>query len=139
VPVGALNNLKKAEHRRDRRVKVTLRGRYMLSDRREFPCRTVDISAGGVAIVGSAKGKLGERVVVYLDRIGRLEGSVVRHFPGGFAVLLHASTLKRDALNSEIGRFIKEQTPPQSVRQPSGVRLAYDATKSGTAASLPSA
>ena len=110
----------------------------MLSDRREFPCRTVDISAGGIAIVGSIKGKLGERVIVYLDRVGRIEGSIVRFFPGGFAIVLHASDLKRDWLKSEIGRLIKEQTAahPSDRPSPPGVRLAYDAAKVEAAQSV---
>ena len=61
------------ERRRHQRVKVVLPGRYMLEDRREYPCRTVDISPGGVAFAGLAKGRIGERVVAYLapDRSGR--------------------------------------------------------------------
>jgi hypothetical protein len=110
VAVAALSNLKSSEHRRDRRVKVTLRGRYMLSDGREFSCRTIDISAGGVAIVGAIKGKIGERVIVYLDRIGRIEGTVVRHFDGCFAIALRVSELKRATLSSEIGKLVKQQT-----------------------------
>jgi hypothetical protein len=106
----AVDAFKQSEHRRDQRVKVTLRGRYMLADGREFPCRTVDISAGGVAIVGAIKGRIGERVVVYLDRVGRVEGTIVRHFDGCFAIALRASALKREALTSEIARLIKEQT-----------------------------
>jgi hypothetical protein len=110
VAAQALRDFDRSEHRRDRRVRVTLRGRYMLSDRREYPCRTIDISAGGIAIVGSVRGKIGECVVVYLDRVGRVEGTIVRHFGGGFALALHASSLKRDWLNLEIGKLIKQQT-----------------------------
>jgi hypothetical protein len=105
-----LDAFEQAEHRRDQRLKVTLRGRYMLADGREYPCRTVDISAGGVAIVGAIKGKIGERVIVYLDRVGRIEGTIVRHFDGCFAIRLRASALKREALKAEIARLVKEQT-----------------------------
>jgi hypothetical protein len=117
VAAQALKSFNQSEHRRDRRVKVMLRGRYMLSDRREYPCRTIDISAGGLAIVGSVRGKIGECVVVYLDRVGRVEGTIVRHFVGGFALALHASSLKRDWLNLEIGKLIKQQ-PGRAPRQP---------------------
>ncbi|MBV9559530.1 MAG: hypothetical protein JOY90_03565, partial [Bradyrhizobium sp.] len=34
------------ERRRFRREKLSVAGRYMLEDRREFPCRTIDISLG---------------------------------------------------------------------------------------------
>jgi hypothetical protein len=105
-----LDAFEQAEHRRDQRLKVTLRGRYMLADGREYPCRTVDISAGGVAIVGAIRGKIGERVIVYLDRVGRIEGTIVRHFDGCFAIALRASPLKRQALAAEIARLVKEQT-----------------------------
>jgi hypothetical protein len=108
--VGAVEALEPSEHRRDPRVKVTLRGRYMLADGHEYPCRTVDISAGGVAIVGTIKGKIGERVVVYLDRVGRIEGTIVRHFDGCFAITLRVSPLKREALSAEVARLVKEQT-----------------------------
>ena len=118
MAVEAFNDFNQSEYRRDRRIKVMLRGRYMLSNRREYPCRTVDISAGGIAIVGATKGKIGERVVVYLDRVGRIEGTIVRHFSGGFAVALQASSLKRDWLNSEIGRLVRQQTARPSRQSP---------------------
>ena len=34
------------ERRRHQRVKVNLLGRYMLADRREYPCQVVDMSPG---------------------------------------------------------------------------------------------
>ena len=34
------------ERRRFQRVRVTLLGRYMLPDRREFPCQVIDMSRG---------------------------------------------------------------------------------------------
>ena len=35
------------ERRRFQRVRVNLLGRYMLADRREFPCQITDMSPGG--------------------------------------------------------------------------------------------
>jgi len=105
MAIEAARNRKRPELRRSPRKQATLRGRYMLSDGREYPCRTFDISAGGVAIVSAVKGKLGERVVLYLDRIGRLEGTVARHFGGGFAVALRAGALKREALASTLEKL----------------------------------
>ena len=37
--------------RRHQRVKVALLGRYMLSDRQEYPCQTIDVSPGGALVV----------------------------------------------------------------------------------------
>ena len=110
MAAGALRALKPSEHRRHRRVRMTIRGRYMLSDGREYDCRTVDISAGGVAILGVIKGKIGERVVVYLDQVGRVEGTIVRHFGGCFAIELSTTDLKRDWLNLQISKLLKRRT-----------------------------
>ena len=35
-------------------VRVNLLGRYMLADRREFPCQGVNVSPGGMAVNGVA-------------------------------------------------------------------------------------
>jgi len=39
------------ERRRFQRVRVHLLGRYMLPDRREFPCQVVNMSPGGMALI----------------------------------------------------------------------------------------
>ena len=39
------------ERRRFQRVRVDLLGRYMLPDRREFPCQVVNMSPGGMAVL----------------------------------------------------------------------------------------
>jgi hypothetical protein len=105
MATGATRDGKRADGRRDPRKKATIRGRYMLSDGREYPCRTFDVSAGGVAIVSAVKGKIGERIVLYLDRLGRMEGTVVRHFGGGFAIAMHTTAFKHDSLASALEKL----------------------------------
>ncbi|MBN8964736.1 MAG: PilZ domain-containing protein, partial [Rhizobiales bacterium] len=39
------------ERRRHQRVRVNLLGRYMLVDRREYPCQVINMSPGGMALV----------------------------------------------------------------------------------------
>jgi hypothetical protein len=90
------------ERRKHQRVNVELMGRYMLESRREFPCQTVNISPGGLALVAPMSGALGERVVVYLDQVGRVEGSIVRLLPNGFAIAFSATIRKRDKLASQL-------------------------------------
>ena len=77
-------------------------GRYMLESRREYPCQTMNISPGGLAILAPYPGTLGERVVVYLDQLGRVEGKIVRLFPNGFAIAFSATVRKRDKLASQL-------------------------------------
>jgi hypothetical protein len=91
-----------ADQRRHQRVRVAVLGRYMLADRREYPCQTVDMSPGGVRLTCAVRGAVGERVVLYLEHIGRIEGTVARHCADGFAVQLNATPRKRDKLASQL-------------------------------------
>ena len=90
------------ERRRFQRVRVNLLGRYMLADRREFPCQVVDMSPGGMALIAPVNGKAGERVIAYIDHLGRLEGVIVRQFQNGFAMTIAATPRKRDKLASQL-------------------------------------
>src|SRR6516162_2218937 len=90
------------ENRKYQRVKVDLLGRYMLEDRREFPCQVVDMSPGNMAVIVPQCGRLGERVVAYIDHIGRLEGMIARIFPSGFSMTIAASQRKRDKLAAQL-------------------------------------
>src|SRR5207244_5865025 len=90
------------EKRRFQRVRVNLLGRYTLADRREFPCQVLDMSPGGMAIVGPVSGRAGERVVAYIDHVGRLEGTIIRVLPNGFAMSIAATPRKRDKLAAQL-------------------------------------
>src|SRR3569623_2364032 len=79
------------ERRRVQRVKVHLLGRYMLADRREFPCQVINMSPGGLAMLAPGIGNVGERVVAYLDHIGRVEGKITRIIDNGFAMTVGAT------------------------------------------------
>ncbi len=91
-----------ADQRRHQRVRAELLGRSMLADRREYPCQTVDMSPGGVRVTCAVTGTVGERVVLYLEQIGRLEGVIVRHPARGFAMQLNATPRKRDKIASQL-------------------------------------
>jgi PilZ domain len=90
------------ERRRHQRVKVNLLGRYMLSDRREFPCQVINMSPGGIALVAPVLGNPGERVIAYVDHLGRLEGKIARTLDNGFAMTVAATLRKRDMLAAQL-------------------------------------
>jgi hypothetical protein len=90
------------ERRRFQRVRVNLLGRYMLNDRREFPCQIVNMSPGGMALIAPVSGEVGERVIAYVDHLGRLEGQITRLFSNGFAMNIAASIRKRDKLAAQL-------------------------------------
>jgi hypothetical protein len=90
------------ERRRHQRVRVNLLGRYMLEDRREFPCQVIDMSPGGMAVLAPISGNPGERVVAYIDHLGRLEGKIVRLFNNGFAMSIAVTARKREKLAAQL-------------------------------------
>jgi len=80
------------EQRRHARIKTRLFARYMLADGREFPCVVIDVSAGGIALVGPTLAPIGSLVVVYIDKLGRVQGLVAGPIRGGFALKLTTIT-----------------------------------------------
>lgn len=84
------------DKRRHRRVPVKLNGRLMLTTRQEAPCRAIDMSPGGISLETDVRVRRGERVIAYIDEIGRIEGLVARSTRGGFAMTITATSRKRD-------------------------------------------
>ena len=150
-PKVALRSLSE-ERRRFQRVRVDLSGRYMLPDRREFPCQVVDMSPGGMALVAPVAGQPGDRVIAYVDHLGRLEGHIARILENGFAMSISATTRKRDKLAAQLtwlanrhilnlpedrrhGRIIPKR-PVTHLAMPNGVHLTcriIDLSLSGAA------
>ena len=142
------------ERRRHQRVQVNLLGRYMLDDRREFPCQVSNMSPGGMAVIAPVSGLRGERVIAYVDQLGRLEGRISRVFQNGFAMTISATLRKRDKLaaqltwlaNSDLlgipedrrhGRYIPKN-PVARVVMPNGINIScpiVDLSLSGVALS----
>jgi len=91
-----------AERRREERFKVRLLGRFMRSDRKEFDCESIDASPNGIAFSSDAGVQPGERIVAYLNQIGRVEGRVARIFSGGFAIQMNVPAAKRDKLVTQL-------------------------------------
>lgn len=91
-------SLQATDRRRHQRVNVNILGRFMLEDRREYPCQVIDMSPGGMALITPVSGTVGERVVAYLDHLSRVEGRISRVIDGGFAVELRNTPRKRDKI-----------------------------------------
>jgi hypothetical protein len=137
------------ERRRHQRVRVNLLGRYMLPDRREYPCQVSNMSPGGMALIAPVAGNPGDRVIAY---VGRLEGVVARQFQNGFAMTVAATPRKRDKLAAQLtwlanrhilglpedrrhGR-ITPTNPTGRLILPNGINIAcrvIDISQSGTA------
>src|SRR3954469_2359054 len=92
----------RAERRNFQRVRVKIYGRFMLEDRTEHPCQVVDMSPGNVALRTERVGMPGEKVIAYIDHIGRVEGVVTRTLDDGFAMTVIASDRKKDKLAAQL-------------------------------------
>ncbi len=97
------------ERRQDVRIMVSIPGKYSLTsrrdahgNRREFACRVVNMSAQAIVLAAPVSGPVGERVIVRLDRFGRLEGTIARIMERGFVLNLTLTQDERDKLAGKI-------------------------------------
>jgi hypothetical protein len=74
----------------------------MLPNRSEFPCQSVDMSVGGLLLTAPVKGRVGDRVIVYLEHVGRIEGDIARLTTDGFGMTVMATTRKREKLAAQL-------------------------------------
>ncbi len=91
-----------AQMPRFQRVKVSLLGRYMLTDRREFPCQVLEMSPGDTVVIAPIAGTTGERVIAYIDHLGRIEGDITDVIDGGFKMDIVATPRKRDKMAAQL-------------------------------------
>jgi len=108
------------ERRDDVRVIVNLPGRYMLAskrnlkgDRCEFACRIVNVSLEAMALAAPVAGPIGERVILYNERLGRLHGPIIRLMTNGFVISIAASPQTRDKLAAKLDWLAKQKDAPE--------------------------
>jgi hypothetical protein len=92
----------RAEANKYQRVKVSVLGRYMLADRREFPCQILEMSPGDALVIAPVAGGAGEKVIAYVDLVGRIEGTILNQMEGGFLMDIAASPRKRDKMAAQL-------------------------------------
>ncbi|MDO6965841.1 hypothetical protein ABID20_000218 [Rhizobium alvei] len=83
-------------------VSVKLPGRLMRSDFSEHDCRAIEMSPNEVHFHCNAFPNVGERIVAYIEHLGRLEGTVTGHIEHGFVIRLIATDRKRDKLAAQL-------------------------------------
>jgi hypothetical protein len=60
------------------------------------------MSPGGILLMAPVAGEVGDRVICYVDHLGRLEGKIARAVPNGFAMTIAATSRKRDKLAAQL-------------------------------------
>jgi PilZ domain len=106
------------DRRRFQRVRLHLQGRYMLADGREFSCQITDMSPGGIALTAPKCGWPSERVIAYVDHLGRIEGIIARRFSDGFALSIISTRHKREKLAAQLTWLANRHFLPEQRRHP---------------------
>jgi len=97
-----------ADRRRYKRIPLTLSGRFMRENKQEYFCRLINISIGEADVKSDALVEDNERIVIYLDHLGGLEGRVTRHFEGGFGLSLQATVRRQQKLAAQLTWLINQ-------------------------------
>ncbi len=124
--------VKLRERRRFRRTPLRVGGRMLDPLGREHECRTADISPGDVRILAEVEPRVGDRIVLYLEGLGRLSGCVARRCgEGEVAVIFDFSTHKREKLAEQLTLAMNEhlgvERPHRSISEGAQyVRLEFE-------------
>lgn len=84
------------------RVAVKLEGRLMVPSEDEYVCMTVDMSPGDARFICAARPMPGDRIIAYIDHIGRIEGNVIKITDDGFIITTVATERKREKLAAQL-------------------------------------
>jgi len=90
------------DHRRHRRVKIRLHGRFLNDANEEHSVICQNVSCGGASFSSASAPDIGTQIVCYIDELGRIVGDVVRMTDDGFAIAFKVSQIKRDRLADKL-------------------------------------
>ncbi|MBY3182662.1 PilZ domain-containing protein [Rhizobium sp. 25PS6] len=84
------------------RVPINMQGRLMLANYEEFECMVIDMSPGDMYVTCLGRPRANERVVAYIDHLGRVEGYVQTIDGRGFTMSINATDRKREKLAAQL-------------------------------------
>lgn len=90
------------DHRRHRRTRLALHGRFLNASNEEHSFITTNISCGGARLRSQFIPEIDAQIVCYLDELGRIVGNVTRRTEDGFAISFAVSQVKRDRLADKL-------------------------------------
>ncbi|MCZ7469749.1 PilZ domain-containing protein [Agrobacterium sp. O3.4] len=93
----------------DDAVAVSFSGRLMLPDHEEYDCTATEMTAERAQFTCSGMARNGDRVIAYLQHIGRIEGSVTSLTASGFVISINAPERKREKLAAQLAWIAKRQ------------------------------
>lgn len=101
-PAVAPQSKPETDRRRYQRVNIRLLGRFSMPNRLEYPCQTLNMSPGGIAVNAPVRPDIGHKLALQLDMLGQLQGHVVRHMDEGFALELDQLFLNPEKLADQL-------------------------------------
>ncbi|MBU1209764.1 MAG: PilZ domain-containing protein [Alphaproteobacteria bacterium] len=87
---------------RHRTVELALQGRFMRTDKSEYPAKMIRISVAEMQMTSPVLLAPKEKVVAYFEHIGLIDGAVDRVFESGFSMCLNITTRKREKLAAQL-------------------------------------
>lgn len=84
------------------RVPINMQGRLMLPNYEEYECMVIDMSPGDMYVTCVGRPRTNERVVAYIDHLGRVEGHVRTIDTLGFTMSINATERKREKLAAQL-------------------------------------
>lgn len=95
-------NAPRNDQRTFQRVPINMQGRLMLASYEEYECLVTDMSPGDMYVTCLGRPRANERVVAYIDHLGRVEGHVVAVDGRGFSMSINATDRKREKLAAQL-------------------------------------
>ena len=95
-------NVPRVDQRNFQRVPINMQGRLMLANYEEYDCMVVDMSPGDMYVLCDGRPRANERVVAYIDHLGRVEGNVLAIDVRGFTMSINATDRKREKLAAQL-------------------------------------
>ncbi|MDO1583727.1 PilZ domain-containing protein [Rhizobium oryzicola] len=83
-------------------VSVNMPGRLMLANHEEYSCTVTEMSPGDALMVCEGAPALQERIIAYIDQLGRIEGHVLQKRHDGFLMSINATDRKREKLAAQL-------------------------------------
>lgn len=93
----------------EKELEISLLGRCMKSDKSEFPCKIREISGIGATFTSSIKPDLDEKVIAYIDEVGRVEGIVTQILSEGFYLHFKHSETRREKIAETLNWIVNRQ------------------------------
>lgn len=98
-----------ADRRHFVRGQLSLNGRYLAENGWEYQCKVIDMSPGGILLTSEFVPEISEQVVLLIEDIGRVQGEIVRHTDGGYAVSVRTTSRKKSQLASKLTWLINAE------------------------------